>query len=383
VSLPFKYKRLFPNIQCAWKLWGERMVEKYVETRDEIADFIRSSSRLLAELDFLLQLGVWRLDFGMLNWRSIDNKPSFDPAVTPAPYSYAEKNFYFNASNNLWQFSMWKSHPSISEIYYSTLLQRIKKFKSNNQGFDFNKGIVYANLGVSQSAQMKLDEGFANILNALIEDSPYSADTPEYNLKRRDLFIQFEIRYVKNYLQAIVTGLGIGGIPQPEQFLNSFLGSLNNDQRVFFDYTFARIIQNRDLWNDKENSFTANRLLAYTQDFCLFNEDFLKSKFSQTELQSRTHWELRNLIAGKFSGIDVSSCSAVEMSDLDTELPIELGRQNDKERCLRMLLMLRNYSSHNVKGGTGTNYFYSHYTEILGELVRAACYIALLPTQPP
>jgi len=359
------------------------MAEKYVETRDEIADFIRSSSRLMAELDFLLQFGVWRLDFGMLNWKNVDNRPSFDHAVTPAPYPYAEKNFYVNASNNLWQFSMWKSYPSISEIYYSTLLQRIKEFKFNNQDFDFNKGIVYANLGVAQSAQMKLDEGFANILKALIEDSPYSADTPEYNLRRRDLFTQFEIRYVKDYLQTMISGLGIAAIPQPEQFVNSFFESLNSDQRVFFDCTFARIIQNRDIWNDKENSFTANRILAYTQDLCLFNEDFLKSKFSQTELQSRAHWELRNLIVEKFSGIDVSSCSAVEMNDLDTELPTELSRQDDKERCLRVLLMLRNYSSHNVRGGTGANYFYSHYTEILTELVRATCYIALLPTPPP
>lgn len=63
-----------------------------------------------------------------------------------------------------------------------------------------------------------------------------------------------------------------------EQFVKDFLDSLNNDQRALFDCTFARIMQNWEIWNEKENGFTANRLLAYTQDFCLFNEDFLKSK---------------------------------------------------------------------------------------------------------
>jgi predicted ATP-dependent endonuclease of OLD family len=190
------------------------------------------------------------------------------------------------------------------------------------------------------------------------------------------------ILYVKNRFQTIIAGLGIADVSQPEKLVDSFLESLNDDQRVLFDCTFARSVQNHDTWKDKENSFTANRLLADTQDFCLFNEDFLKSKLSQTELQSRAHWELANLIVTEFSGTSIRSCSAVGMSDLDTKLSSELSRRNDKERCLRILLMLRNYSSHNVKGGRSSNYFCSHCDEILAELVRATCYIALLSTPP-
>jgi len=33
--------------------------------------FPSGSSRLMAELNFLLQFDVWRLDFGMLNWKNV------------------------------------------------------------------------------------------------------------------------------------------------------------------------------------------------------------------------------------------------------------------------------------------------------------------------
>ena len=358
------------------------MSERYSETRDEVADFMKSSSRIAGGIDFLVQYGLWRLDFGMHCWKLVDKKPSFDPAIRPPPYPYNEKNLYVNASNNLWQSSMWRLYPSLNELYYSLLLDKIREFRNRKSNFDFNKGIVYANLGVAQSIQMKLDEGFANILKALIEDSPYSGTSPEYNLHRRDLFTQFEIQYVKGPLVNIMRKLGVLGTSAVDSFLDALFNSLNDNQRAFLDYTIARIAQNLEIWKEKENSFTSNRLLAYTQDFCLFNEDLLKSKFSQTELGTRPHWELRNLVEGKFTGINLDRCSAKDMSELDTNLPSELGNPNLSEKGFRILLMLRNYSSHNVGGGNSRNCFYNRYDEVLAELVRAFYDIALLPMPP-
>jgi len=349
--------------------------EKYVERSDEVADFIKSSQDLLAKLDFLLQYGIWRLDFGMYHWKNVDKKPSFDPAAKPPPYPYDDKNLYVNASNNLWQISMWAYYPSISEIYYSILLGKIKDFKKTNGNFDFNKGIVYANLGVAQSAQMKLDEGFSNILKALQEDSNYSASTAEDNLHRSRLFTQFEDKYVKEPLMGIVSQLGIANIPPPETFVNNFLESLNNDQRAFFDYTFANIMRSWEIWKEKENGFTANRLLAYTQDFCLFNEDFLKSKF----LNPNSGWLLDDLIREAGFSVNLSGCGATKMVDLDRKLPQELSNSSQTSKCLRILLTIRNYSSHNVGGGTSTNCFYARYDEVFKELIQAMCQFILLP----
>jgi hypothetical protein len=349
--------------------------EKYAEGRDEIADFIKSSQNMLAKLDFLLQYGVWRLNFGMYHWKNIDKKPSFDPAVKPPPYPYGEKNFYVNASNNLWRSQCGHTITRFNEIYYSILLEKIKDFKKNNDNFDFNKGIVYANLGVAQSAQMKLDEGFANILKAFIEDYPYSDTNPESSIWRNPLFAQFERQYVRIPLQAMISQLNITGIASVDTLIEGFLDSLSNDQRAFFEYTFIRIMHSLEIWNEKKNGFTANRLLAYTQDLCLFNEDFLKSKFSNPD----PHWLLDDLIREAEFSANLSGCGATSMTDLDSKLLQELSNSNQPSKCLRILLTIRNYSSHNIGGGTNTNCFYASYNEIFKELLRAMCQFMLLP----
>lgn len=348
--------------------------DKYSVTLYEFADFFRSAQHLKAELNFLLWYGKKRLIYNMREWKNVDRKPTF--TQNDPPYPYDVKNLYVNAVNNLWYETLWAFRPELSEIYYSELLQSIKKFEIN-ENFRFNKGIVYGNLGVAQAAQMKLDEGFANILKALIEDAGYSTNRPEYNLFRRKLFTQFEERYVKKYLQKIITLLNIDDIPSTERFVEKFLELLNDDQRVFFDYTFARIMQNWNIWKDKENAFTANRLLAYTQDLCLFIEDFLKSKTPSSILSNKTYWTLKDLLTQAFPSIELEGCSANTINELDNKLTSDLDRQNQPEKCLRILLTLRNYSSHNIKSGTSANCIYARYTEILHELIRALCYIIL------
>lgn len=351
--------------------------QKYTQTLNELADFLRSAQNLMAEFNFLLKYGLERLNFGMNQWKDVDKKPSFISA-TP-PYVYSEKNLYINAANNLWYKTMWRFYPQLNEIFYATLLGRVEEFE-NNQSFRFNKGIVYGNLGVAQSAQMKIDDGFANILKALLEDAGYSTTAaPQRAVFKRRLFKQFERLFVKNHLAEVISQLNIA-LPFPVgTFVQNFLDSLNSDQRAFFDYTFARIIHNWEIWKDKENSFTANRLLAYIQDFCLFNEDFLKSKIPRTVLSTRQYWTLRQLIPQRFSQISLHGCGANTMSDLDRKLPLELHRANQQQRCLRILCLLRNYSSHNITGGTSRNCFYARYEEILTELVRALVLIILLP----
>lgn len=343
---------------------------------DELAHFLNSSRLLLSQLDFLISYGIKRLEGNMFQWKNVDKKPSFDE--DNPPYSYEEKNLYVNSPNRLWYETMWESS-ALSEIYYDALLTRIKQF-TQRERFNFNKGIVYANLGVAQSAQKKLDEGFANILKALIEDSGYSDETVEYQLYRRNLFTQFEERYIKENLEKAVADLELSDTYPVEKFVQGFLDSLDdNAQRAFFDYTFTRIVQNWGIWKDKENSFTANRLLAYIQDFCLFNEDFLRRKTSPNILKNRPRWELGPLISVNFCGINIQDCSANTLDELDKKLPLELSNKNKKERCLRILLILRNYSSHNVSGGTSMNYLYSCYEMILTEIIRALCNIQLLP----
>lgn len=293
-------------------------INKYDVRLDELPFLMKSVGLIVPELNSAIARGLAKLDWGMNEWKNVDKRPSFPPSPPPTkikpPYNYDEKNFYVNASNDLWGTTFWPIDPlfnySFSEIYYQRLLNRIEKFE-RDQKFLFNKGIVYANLGVCQAAQKKFDEGFANILKALIEDSVYSSETAEYDTYRRTLFTQFENRYIKRPLQEILSKTSFPFTKSFEQFATDFLGSLSNEQRAFFDYTFAQIMKNLEIWNDKHNSFTANRLLANTQDLCLFNEDLLKSKIEpKSPTPEKGYWTLSDLIIAEptFTGTSLGDC---------------------------------------------------------------------------
>jgi hypothetical protein len=249
---------------------------EYNAEKNEYQEFINNAEEMKAKLNSLIQYGKVRLKMGMKAWKD-SGKPTYNPCAKKKPYPYPEKNYYVNASNNLWINVAWDYYSQIDEIYYSSLLEQIKKFSIQNGNFNFNKGIVYGNLGVAQSDQMKLDEGFANILKALIDDAPYSVTMPQTNLWKSPLFEQFEKQYVRIPLSEIIAELKDSRIPSADFFVDTFLNSLNDDFRVFFEYTFIQVNHNYLIWEEKENGLSANRMLAYTQDLCLFNEAFLKA----------------------------------------------------------------------------------------------------------
>jgi len=359
---------------------NQELAKEYFPTLDEIRQSVEDSRLLLAKLDAIVKYGQVRLEVNMMNWKHRDKKPSFVVANNKPPYPYGDKDLYMSASNNLWYLVAWQREPALDEIYYKALLGTANMFMQKEE-FLFNRGIVYANMGVAQATQMKIDEGFANILKALIEDSIYLEGTPEDNVFKRKLLTQFEDVYVKNTFQMILVKLNIVEIPKAKDAVDALFDTLGSHQRIFLDYTFSRMMQNQAIWHDKPNSFTANRLLAYAQDFCLFCEDFLKSKFSTSKLSSimnkrnRNYVLLSDLIAEAFPSVDMTRCGADTMDDLDDVLEAELEKQAEPETCLRVLLTLRNYSSHNI-GGESWNYiFYRRYDRILDELVRAMWHI--------
>lgn len=351
-------------------------IEKYSSKSTEIKDFEKATREILSGLNFIIEYGKKRLGFGMSEWLNVDKRPSF--VIDKPPYSYKEKNLYIDASNNLcFHSSMWEKLPvAVSEIYFEELLNDVRTFEESNRHnssrYNFNKGIVYGNLGVTQAAQRKLDEGFANILKALDEDRGYStASQPDYDIFKRDLFSQFEKRYVTHALESYAGKMKDITIGTTKKFVEEFMNSLSPDQRAFFDCTFARILQNWEIWNEKNNRFTSGRLLAYIQDLCLFGEDLLKTKgFSGT---------LNPMISAAFRGITLSNCGADSLNQLNGNLQIHFGESNSKHKCLKILLTVRNFTSHNIAGGTSSDFSYSNYEEILVYVLQAIFYIHQLP----
>lgn len=296
--------------------------------------------------------------------------PSFDP---DDPYEdYDCKNMYFTAANRLCQYSLWRQGLyGLAERYYRTMLDEIKKFENVN-GYNHNKGMVYANLGIAQAIQLRIDEGFANILKALDEDRGYFEEEkkPTEEFFKNPLFGQLEKGIVLSSLEKQISALEKDGevCPTASDLLN---GLVDPDQRIFFEYTYAKIMNNHKVWTEKPNRFSANRMIAYLQDMCLFAEDFLKRK-GYTGM-------LRELISNTFSGVDLSGCGANSYEELNAKLEQFHKESNKRDRALRMLLTLRNFSSHNISAGEPKDFILGSFDKVFGEILRAVINIYRLP----
>ena len=123
--------------------------------------------------------------------------------------------------------------------------------------------------------------------------------------------------------------------------------------------------------------FNSSRLLSCTQDFCLFVEDYLKKTIGKRNISrwmadnGKLFVTLNDLIKIRFPSVSLYKCGAESMHDLDSKLSNEIMQTNQPQKCLRILTLLRNYSSHNIEGGKSTNVFYNNFLEIMVEIIRA------------
>jgi len=324
---------------------------------------------IVSNYKYIEGLGVETLLENMKYCKETLNLPRFNP---DKPYDdYDSKNMYFSAANNLCQYSLWRHKIfDFAEKYYRKMLETILKFEGTS--YNHNKGMVYANLGITQAVQGKIDEGFANILKALDEDRGYfqKGKDPAQEIFNSELFSQLEKTIVIDSLEKQMAALSKEGEACPSA--GDFLKSLTDpDQRIFFEYTYAKIVDNHRVWVEKANRFSANRMLAYMQDMCLFSEDLLKRKGYDGMLN--------NLISSAFSGIDLAGCGADSYKDLNDKLEKMCSETNMRNRALRMLLTLRNFSSHNISSGDKEDFFFREFEKVFNEILRAIVHVFNAP----
>ena len=112
------------------------------------------------------------------------NNPSADECN-----EYEEKNWYFNRANEVGIRLIDSRNYWEAERYFAAMLQGIGRYEKLS-GKRFNKGIVYANLGISQIANGKIDIGIANLLTAEEEDRDITKG--DFDVLTSSLWIPFE-----------------------------------------------------------------------------------------------------------------------------------------------------------------------------------------------
>jgi len=316
--------------------------------------FVKTANDIVNDLNFIIRSGVGALREGMKKARK------FDPN-NPFP-NYDEKNEYFNGANNICQFSLWQLGLSdLSERYYTILLSEIREYEAKSTT-NFNKGMVYANLGVSQVDQGKIDEGFANILKAHMEDEPYHKTDPSRSIFNLRLYSQFEDGVegregIKDYI------LKHSQLYQKEEsktidkaFLSGLISSLDTDSHILFISVVEKIRRNLAILADKDNRFTRLQIFLCLQDLCLAIENALKTKnslsgtlkplldilFSDTSMRNRLWKPL-------FDNNYVFTSS--DASNIESNLKTIFSIGDNKARRLLICCLIRNFSAHNLDVG--------------------------------
>jgi hypothetical protein len=103
--------------------------------------------------------------------------------------AYGEKNTYFNRANFVGMPLLNVGMTGISKIYYWQLLNQITSFEKSN--FKVNKGMVSANLGVSDLAEGDIDGGIAHLLWAGYEDRAWIKGSYACDAFQMKLYTQF------------------------------------------------------------------------------------------------------------------------------------------------------------------------------------------------
>jgi hypothetical protein len=205
--------------------------------------------------------------------------------------SYDEKNLYFNRANVAGIPLLNMGVTGLSKIYYWKLLNQITAYEKSK--FKLNKGMVSANLGVSDLAEGDIDGGIAHLLWASYEDRYWIKASYTYDAFQMKLYTQFANGETRD-------GSSQFGGPAPHVLLetavqaynmlasakftkNSIFGELkdNDEHRAILEgalWTIARNLpileeEHRTIFDKGQNNiYTRLRLFNGLVDLCRFIE---------------------------------------------------------------------------------------------------------------
>jgi len=326
---------------------------------------VKAAQGIQNSLNLIVQNGVAQLIQDMGKARRFDPENPFT--------NYDEKNEYFNIANDICRISLWDSKLyDLCERYYATLLQEIKRYEMS-KSTNLNKGMVYANLGVTQAAQGKIDEGFANILKAHIEDEPYHKTDPARSVFTLELYTQFEDK-IKIYI------LHHSMLYQKEEsarvdkvFVDGLVASLDTDSRLLFVTQVEKIRRNLEILSDKDNRFTRLQIFLSLQDICLSVENSLKVKNGLTDTLKPILDKLFSKKSGRPKAWKPAFDNKYPLTKADKSLKLQknlnsiLSISDSKARRLLICCAVRNFSAHNLD--VGNDYIFRIIEQILDNIL--------------
>lgn len=314
---------------------------------------------------------------------NLKDYPSFDPT---APYP--EKNAYFEkiSSETSHLFGYDGLIPA-AEQFYRKMVDTILEYEKQN-GKNFNKGIVYANLGIVLIAHANLDEGIHYLLLADKEDSPYQHNP--HDILNSILWKQFEDRrIVPHLLQLNVHPDASLHFPIDEAFILNFLTRLELPDRLLLETTLWMIYRNIEFSQVNSNDYTRGRLFSGLKDLCLLTESLLRKKQRlQSIVNPNTQVTLVTLFNNVLPGLGIGypqaglPMGANSLQDFVNNVErILISASSPEIRRIYCLHLVRNFTGHHFDVSSQARTpngqeFFDLYGATLTNIVAVIIYLA-------
>ena len=330
----------------------------------------RTNESIMDPFEYLIDIGEKSFK-GLLTlayqWLKEDTKKN--PGVDEVN-QYEDKNLYMKRINPIGQVFGRRGNYAQAERFYLAILSRLEELEKETSK-TFNKGIIYANIGVYQLAQDKIDQGMFNLYRGYKEDEPilkqlqHPETDVEKNLIESRLYRQFE-NWEKGWLRVLL------GIKNPNK-LNDLLETRYPEKRLFL-FSIIKTLRINLESRTFTNTFSRGKILGSLRDLGLWVEDELKKKRKRRRKNGRypmlmdlLQRDTRLQLALRGSRPLMSTT----LLELEEKLRESWGGGRPVASNYQTLVLVRNLSSHNYL--TEDSWLFQNAKEVVQK-----CFFAIL-----
>jgi hypothetical protein len=274
---------------------------------------------------------------------------------------YPAKNDYFSEANNLCMAALWGQPIKILlnpghvlelsgwdsvKQYYEAMRSLVERYEQET-GKRFNKGMLYANLGIAMIVSGQRESGIFYMMAADQEDRDFIEPGLARSVVYGELWTQFEPPHFQKWIPDALADAAEFPVNPTEQQCSDLLERIKSSaERLLLASAIMQVHQH--LARAQEgNSFSISEVFSGLRDLCTLIEHRVRRTLN---VQGQMMGGLLNSFLGQHrpnnplppDGVNSTNCAtAITNINSALQLPTE-------HRSLKILHILRNFTSHHL-----------------------------------
>jgi hypothetical protein len=276
---------------------------------------------------------------------------------------YEAKNAYFNRANNLCmnpETGFWDkpikvplNSSTILELpqwdavkqYYEAMRVLVEKYEQETEKL-FNKGMLYANLGVAMIVSGHRESGIFYMMAADQEDQDFINGKIDRSVVYGGLWTQFESPHFQGWIPgALADATEFPVQPTEAQCTNLLERIKSSEERLFLSSAIMQVHQHL-VKAQEGNSFSISEVFSGLRDLCTLVEHRVRRMLSvegmMKGLLEAFLKKYRSATSFSLKGSNSTDCATTAIN-INTALQL-----SPEDRSLNVLYVLRNFTSHQL-----------------------------------